>query len=103
MGGQPRIAEQVQESMAGFASVLQAGRSATRSAVQPAASNEIQRIAFHPTIEELGGEDALSTGVVRLGESENVAPVLSGPGVLAALVRRLPPDLLHSIEYQHAG
>lgn len=58
---------------------------------------------FHPTLEELGGEEALVEGRVRLGESENGAPLLYGPGVLASVIRKVRPDLIHSMEFQHAG
>ena len=58
---------------------------------------------FYPSVEELGGRDAIRHGRIRLGESDNCAPVLHGPGVLASLVRRIEPDLIHSMEYQHAG
>ncbi|MGH8659652.1 MAG: glycosyltransferase family 4 protein [Gammaproteobacteria bacterium] len=37
---------------------------------------------------------------VRLGESDIHAPLLYGPRVLARLVRRLQPDLIHSMEFQ---
>jgi hypothetical protein len=40
---------------------------------------------------------------VRLGESDAVAPALYGPHLLARLVRRLQPDLIHSMEFQHCG
>lgn len=38
-----------------------------------------------------------------LGESDVRAPAPYGPKVLARLIRRLKPDLLHSMEFQHAG
>ena len=40
---------------------------------------------------------------VSFGESGAVAPLLYGPHVLARLIRRLRPDLIHSMEFQHAG
>lgn len=43
---------------------------------------------------------------VRLGgqdESEISTSLLYGPDVLAALIRELKPDLIHSMEFQHAG
>lgn len=40
---------------------------------------------------------------VRLGESEASAPLLYGPHVLARLIRKLKPDLIHSLEFQHCG
>src|SRR5262249_28140548 len=63
----------------------------------------VERLPFFPEIEDLGGRETLAVGSVRLGESANEAPVLYGPGVLAALIRQLQPDLIHSMEFQHAG
>ena len=40
---------------------------------------------------------------VRLGESESTAPFLYGPHLLAHLIRKLRPHLIHSLEFQHAG
>ncbi len=40
---------------------------------------------------------------VRLGESDAHAPLLYGPQLLARLVRRLGPNLIHSMEFQHCG
>jgi hypothetical protein len=40
---------------------------------------------------------------IRLGESDARAPLAYGPHVLARLVRRLQPDLIHSMEFQHCG
>lgn len=40
---------------------------------------------------------------VRLGESEATAPLLYGPQVLAQLIRKLKPDLIHSLEFQCCG
>ncbi|MGB8286464.1 glycosyltransferase family 4 protein [Rhizobium ruizarguesonis] len=38
-----------------------------------------------------------------LGESDVRAPLFYGPHVLARLIRKLKPDLIHSMEFQHAG
>jgi glycosyltransferase involved in cell wall biosynthesis len=40
---------------------------------------------------------------VRFGESEADAPFFYGPHVLSRLIRRLKPDLIHSMEFQHCG
>ena len=40
---------------------------------------------------------------VRFGESTADAPLFYGPQVLAGLIRRLKPDLIHSMEFQHCG
>jgi len=40
---------------------------------------------------------------VRLGESDASAPLLYGPRVLARLIRKIKPDLIHSLEFQHCG
>lgn len=49
--------------------------------------------------------ERLVTGAryVRLGESDARAPLAYGPHVLAYLLRRLRPDLVHSMEFQHCG
>jgi len=39
----------------------------------------------------------------RDGESDAAAPRLYGPDILAALISELKPDLIHSMEFQHAG
>ena len=38
-----------------------------------------------------------------LGESDVRAPLPFGPHVLARLIRQIKPDLIHSMEFQHAG
>lgn len=38
-----------------------------------------------------------------LGESDQTAPVIYGPRVLARVIRQLQPDLIHSLEFQHCG
>lgn len=58
---------------------------------------------FSPSEAELGGPGTIATGTVRLGESDASAPVLNGPGVLASVIRAVRPDLIHSMEFQHAG
>ena len=40
---------------------------------------------------------------VSLGESDATAPAAYGPKVLATLIRKLKPDLIHSLEFQHCG
>jgi len=40
---------------------------------------------------------------IRIGESRTLCPLPYGPQVLAKLIQRLNPDLIHSIEFQHAG
>ena len=40
---------------------------------------------------------------VSLGESEATAPLMYGPAVLARLIKKLKPDLIHSLEFQHCG
>jgi glycosyltransferase involved in cell wall biosynthesis len=40
---------------------------------------------------------------VSLGESGATAPAAYGPKVLAKLIRKLKPDLIHSLEFQHCG
>ena len=40
---------------------------------------------------------------MKLGESNVRAPLPFGPRVLARLIKKLKPDLIHSMEFQHAG
>ena len=40
---------------------------------------------------------------VSLGASDATAPLAYGPKVLARLIRKLKPDLIHSLEFQHCG
>lgn len=40
---------------------------------------------------------------VSMGESDATAPAPYGPDVLARLIRKLKPDLIHSLEFQHCG
>jgi glycosyl transferase family 1/glycosyl transferase family 4 len=68
-----------------------------------AQAGDLKLIPFRPSVDELGGPGAVAAGRVRLGESDCAAPVLNGPGVLASVIRRLQPDLIHSMEFQHAG
>jgi glycosyltransferase involved in cell wall biosynthesis len=52
------------------------------------------------------GDSADPEERVRLGrtdESENSTSLLYGPDVLAALIRDIQPDLIHSMEFQHAA
>jgi hypothetical protein len=55
------------------------------------------------TVDDLGPVEAIIEGQIRLGESLNTCPAHFGPWVLAALIRRLKPTLIHSMEFQHAG
>lgn len=40
---------------------------------------------------------------VRFGESDASAPAVYGPKVLARLIRKLKPELIHSLEFQHCS
>ncbi len=40
---------------------------------------------------------------IQLGESEATVPAIYGPKVLARLIGKLKPDLIHSLEFQHCG
>jgi glycosyltransferase involved in cell wall biosynthesis len=57
-------------------------------------------------VTQLLGDSADPEERVRLGridESENSTSLLYGPDVLAALIRDIQPDLIHSMEFQHAA
>jgi glycosyltransferase involved in cell wall biosynthesis len=74
-----------------------------RPVVPPIPADRITIEPFPVAVGELGGPEATASGTIRLGESDAAAPILNGPGVLASLVRELQPDLIHSMEFQHAG
>jgi glycosyltransferase involved in cell wall biosynthesis len=89
----------------GVLNSLAAGISASEPASTNAGNTEdtLRWSRFTPTLGQLGGAAMLNEGVVRLGESDCVAPVLHGPSILAECVRGLRPDLIHSMEFQHCG
>lgn len=58
---------------------------------------------FPVALGDIGGIEALRAGRVPLGQSGRTAPLMQGPGALAAVIRELKPDLIHSLEFQHAG
>jgi glycosyltransferase involved in cell wall biosynthesis len=63
---------------------------------------KINRFSVDHVLTELAGIDER----IRLGranESDETALRLHGPEVLAALIEELKPDLIHSMEFQHAG
>ena len=55
------------------------------------------RLPFHPAEPGRPGE----TG--QFGNTDSTYPALSGPAVLAELIERLRPDLIHSMEFQACG
>ena len=54
-----------------------------------------------PVLPKIAG--ALNRISVRIGESQTAIPLLHGPKILANLIRKLKPDLIHSMEFQHCG
>jgi glycosyltransferase involved in cell wall biosynthesis len=58
---------------------------------------------FRTTLGDIGGLEGLKSGRVSLGEAGETTASLYGPGVLARLIRQIQPDLIHSMEFQHAG
>jgi hypothetical protein len=66
-------------------------------------SESLRECSFAISPSELGPSNSISNGQIRLGESTNESAALFGPWVLAALIRRLRPALIHSMEFQHAG
>lgn len=58
---------------------------------------------FEPSVEEQGGAEAVAAGAFRLGESDVDAPAAFGPKVLNSVIRRVEPDLIHSMEFQHSS
>jgi glycosyltransferase involved in cell wall biosynthesis len=63
----------------------------------------VQVVPYRAGLRDIGGVESLQSGRVSLGEAGETAPALHGPGVLASLIRKLQPDLIHSMEFQHAG
>ncbi|MEH3116210.1 MAG: glycosyltransferase [Methylorubrum populi] len=58
---------------------------------------------FPLRLQDIGGIEGLRTGQVSLGPSGRTAPVKQGPAALAAVIAELKPDIIHSLEFQHAG
>nr|WP_308445243.1 glycosyltransferase [Methylobacterium tardum] len=58
---------------------------------------------FPVTLSDVGGIEALRAGRVPLGGSGRTAPLMQGPSSLEALIQELRPDVVHSLEFQHAG
>jgi hypothetical protein len=52
---------------------------------------------------DIGGLEGLRASRVPLGASGRTAPVMQGPRALATLIAELKPDIIHSLEFQHAG
>ena len=48
-------------------------------------------------------EARLSQVQIRTGESDATSPILYGPWSLSRLIRKLQPELIHSMEFQHCG
>ncbi len=48
-------------------------------------------------------EAALNRISVRIGESQMPVPILHSPKILASLIQKLKPDLIHSMEFQHCS
>lgn len=46
---------------------------------------------------------ALNRIFLTIGESQTPVPLLHSPKVLGHLIRKLKPDLIHSMEFQHCG
>lgn len=55
------------------------------------------------TLQNVGGEAALSARKMEIGVSGQTAPYLFGPAMLLEAIRDYKPDLIHSLEFQHAG
>lgn len=58
---------------------------------------------FRASLEDIGGVRALEETQISWGMPDLTASPLHGPRVLASLIRELKPDIVHSMEFQHAG
>lgn len=68
---------------------------------QPAPAGGALVVSHFTPHEGLVGSDP--TARVPLGDTGRDCPVLHSPKVLAELIRELKPDLVHSMEFQHAA
>ena len=57
----------------------------------------------YPVPMTLRVESRLHRLQLRTGESEATSPLFFGPWTLSRVIRRLQPDLIHSMEFQHCG
>ena len=72
--------------------------------VQPATRRTLITRAIYPLPVIPPMDRMLTTLQTKpLGESDMRAPLPYGPRVLARLIKKLKPDLIHSMEFQHAG
>lgn len=65
-------------------------------------NGSVRREWFTPTLTEIGGSKVLAAGAAPIGAG-CTAPVPHTPGVLASVIRKVQPDLIHSMEFQHAA
>lgn len=65
--------------------------------------HQLQHQSILPAALPFRLEAVLNRFSVRPGESAIETPILYGARVLARLIRKLQPDLIHSMEFQHCG
>jgi hypothetical protein len=69
----------------------------------PQTASSVRERAIYP-IPLLARHARIANGFkTSLGQSGAQAPLVYGPRVLARLIRKLKPDLIHSMEFQHCG
>ena len=72
-------------------------------AVVAAHPHRLPQSPVYPLPLTIRAEAALDRFQVRTGESDATAPLFFGARTLARVIRRLKPDLIHSMEFQHCS
>jgi len=65
--------------------------------------HRLPQAPVYPLPLTISAEAALNRLQRRTGESDATSPLFYGPRTLARVIRRLKPDLIHSMEFQHCG
>lgn len=74
--------------------------------VPPAAIGRVSParvVPFRASLKDVGGVKGLESKALSWGMPDLSAPPFYGPRVLASLIDQLKPDIVHSMEFQHAG
>ncbi|MBP1178531.1 glycosyltransferase [Methylobacterium sp. PvR107] len=66
-------------------------------------SRSLTIATFSANLDLIDGYEVDAEGRVKLGESNSTSSRTHGPHVLNSVIERVKPDLIHSMEFQHAG